>query len=235
MFIHPLVLSLMVAAVPALAQINLQDGIHNVTSIEGTWSTGSGAVMTGAGSVNPTDMSFNYPNNTGRSFSFTDAGNWEQYDYRMASNATRPDCITAVLTWQHGTFEFLPNGSLALTPFEGDGFQQVQDRCAAVSNQISRYSQSILFSQWRIFALPGLNEANAVHLNLYEFDGTPVAPMNLVASPPNMLPTSTIVVTATSTAVKRDLNARSSASKSLPLMFGSVIALAGLGAMLVLL
>jgi len=138
------------------------------------------------------------------------------------------------MTWQHGTFQFLPNGSLLLIPFEGDGFQQVQDPCAAVSNQINRYSQEILFSQWRIFPL----SAGVFHLNLYEFDGTPVAPMNLVASPPNMHPTATLVATATATATgsgKRDLTARSSGSKSATLMLGSVGAMAGLGALLVLL
>lgn len=228
-------LSLIVTALPALGQVNLQDGIHNTTSIEGTWTTGSGAVVTGAGAANPANMSFNYPKNTGRSFSFTDTGFWEQFEYRMASNATNPNCITAVLTWQHGNFEFLSNGSLLLHPFEGDGFQQVQDRCAAVSNQINRYNQEILFKEWRIFTLPG-GAGNGVHLNLYEFDGTPVAPMNLVAKPPNMLPTATIVATATTTgSAKRDLEERSNAAKSVSLMMGSVGVMAGLGALFVLL
>jgi len=44
-------LSLIVAAVPALSQQVVLDIVHNATSIEGTWSTGSGAVVTGAVSV----------------------------------------------------------------------------------------------------------------------------------------------------------------------------------------
>jgi len=231
-------LSLVVAVLPAFGQQFVYNAVHNATSIEGTWSTGSGAVVTGPDSTNPANMTFVYPKNTGRSYSFTDLGNWEQLDYRMAANATNPNCITAVITWQHGTFQFLSNGSLLLTPFESDGFQQVQDPCAAVSNQIARYSQEILFSQWRIFPLT----SGGNHLNLYEFDGTPVAPMNLVFSPPNMHPTATLISTATSTGsstststAKRDLAARSGASKSASLMLGSVTAMAGLGALMVFL
>jgi hypothetical protein len=213
---------------------------HNATSIEGTWSTGSGGVVTGPGSVNPINMSIVYPRVTGRSFSFTDSGFWEQFDYRMASNATRPDCITGVITWQHGQYQMLPNGSLYLVPFEGDGFQQVQGRCGAISNQINRYNQPILFLEWRIFPLI----SGGYHLNLYEFDGTPVAPMNQLYKPPTMNPTQAIMAALSSSAsasatqtskAKREIAARSSATKAATLMFGSVTALTGLGALLVFL
>jgi len=211
------------------------DSIHNATALGGTWTTGSGAVVTGPPNINPIQMSLNYPKNTGRSYSFLDAANgtsyFEQLEYRITSNASNPNCITAVITWQHGTFEYLPNGSLSLTPFGEDGFQQVEDPCAAVSNQINRYNQSILFQMWRIFPLPG----GGVHLNLYEFDGTPVAPMNIVANPPNMLPTQPIN-TPSSTAsanAKRDIEVRSSASRSI-YMSGSIVLMVVLGAVVVL-
>lgn len=170
----------------------------------------------------------------------TEDGFWEQFDYRMTSNASRPDCITGVITWQHGKFDYLSNGSLQLTPFEGDGFQQVQGRCGAISNQITRYNQPILFKEWRIFALPG----GGNHLNLYEFDGTPVAPMNVAYSPPAMHPTVSLLAAVSSSAsssatattnAKRELIARSSAAKTSTLMFGSVTVMTGLGALLVFL
>lgn len=40
---------------------------------------------------------------------------------------------------------------------------------------------------------------NVQRLNLYEFDGTPMQPMYLVKSPPEMLPTTTLNPTVTST------------------------------------
>lgn len=161
---------------------------------------------------------------------------FEQLEYRIASNASNPSCITAVLTWQHGNLQYLSNGSLLLQPFEGDGFQQVESFCSAVSNQINRYNQEILFSQWQIFAVPGSN--TAFHLMLFEFDGTPVAPMNILANPPNMLPTQPIVSPLTSPTgtanAKRDIAARNSAARPL-YMAGGVGAMTLLGAVLVLL
>ena len=168
------------------------------------------------------------------SFHSTDDGHFEQAEYRFASNASDPHCITGVMTFQHGTYSILSNGSLICTPFAEDGRQQVQDPCAAVSNQINTYNATILFLQWRIFPLAdGSN-----HLNLYEFDGTPVAPMKLVASPPNMLPPTTLTTpTASGVAPSKraiEIEARSDAPRN-ALLVGSIGALAGLGALLTLL
>jgi hypothetical protein len=98
---------------------------------------------------------------------------------------TNPTCITGVLVWTHGTYALQPNGSIVLTPF-GDGYQQVQDPCAAVSNFVQDYNNTELISYWRIFndAQTGGNK-----LHLWSFDGTPMAPQFQVAMTPNMLPT----------------------------------------------
>lgn len=214
------------------------DSTHNATALGGTWSTGSGAVITGSPYVDPISMRVLYPNTTGRGISFVDTPNgsfFEQFDYRITSNASNPNCITAVITWQHGDMEYLPNGSLLLKPFGADGFQQVENPCSAFSNQVTRYNQSILFSMWRVFPLPG---GTGVHLNLYEFDGTPVAPMNLIANPPNMLPTHPIItpIATASGNIRRDLVARNSASSSrLVYMTGSIGLMILLGAITVLL
>ena len=54
------------------------------------------------------------------------------------------------MDWSHGTYTLQPNGSITTIPF-GDGFMQVQDACAAVSNFIQPYNQTEYMPQWNIF------------------------------------------------------------------------------------
>lgn len=89
------------------------------------------------------------------------------------------------MLFQHGTYQFLDNGSIAATPFAPDGRIQVQDPCAAQSNTITQFNTTILFSSWRIFQDP----TRGPKLQLYRFDGAPLTPQFLAALPPNMLPT----------------------------------------------
>jgi len=84
----------------------------------------------------------------------------------------------------HGTYVLNPNGSISMTPF-GDGFQQVQDPCAAVSNFIQLYNDTEYYQSWRIFQDP----TTGYHLHLFAFDGSPVNLQFLVSATPNMLPT----------------------------------------------
>jgi len=161
------------------------DAEHNASSIAGTWASGSQQVLTGAGFAQPANMSFTYPKVTGISYSFTDDGYFETARYRFNSNATNPTCITGVLIWTHGMYQLQDNGSIILEPF-GDGYQQVQDPCAAVSNFVQDYNNTELISYWRIFhdAQTGGNK-----LHLWQFDGQPMAPQFQVSATPNMLPT----------------------------------------------
>ena len=71
-----------------------------------------------------------------------------------------------------------------MTPL-GDGFQQVQDPCAAVSNFIENYNDTELYSSWQIFQDP----TAGFKLHMFEADGTPVSPMFQVSVDPQMLPT----------------------------------------------
>jgi len=71
-----------------------------------------------------------------------------------------------------------------MTPF-GDGFQQIQDPCAAVSNFIETYNDTELYVNWRIFTDP----VDGYKLHLFQYDGAPVAPQFQVSTTPNMLPT----------------------------------------------
>jgi len=160
------------------------DSIHNVTPIGGTWSSGSQNVLTGPGFANPANMSFTYPKTTGLSYSFTNDGFYEISRYRFTSNGSDPTCITGVVVWVHGTYVLEPNGSIVTTPF-GDGYQQVQDPCAAVSNFIELYNDTELYQSWRIFQ----DSTTGPHLNLFQFNGAPLPPMFQVSVTPNMLPT----------------------------------------------
>jgi hypothetical protein len=147
------------------------DSIHNVTALGGTWSSGSKAVLTGPGFANPANMSFTYPPTAGISYSFTNDGFYEISRYRFTSNGSDPTCITGVVVWVHGTYVLNPNGSISMTPF-GDGFQQVQDPCAAVSNFIQVYNDTEYYESWRIF----LDPTTGYHLQLFAFNGEPVNP-----------------------------------------------------------
>lgn len=184
---------------PVLAQDIQYTLQHNVTTIYGTWSSGSQNVVTGAGFAQPANMSFIYPKTTGMSYSFTSDGYYEIARYRMNGNGTSPNCITGVMNWCHGTYELVSNGSITMTPF-GDGYQQIQDPCAAISNFMETYNDTELYVQWSIYQDPTLGYM----LQLYQFDGSPLPPMAQLSTSPNMLPTQALRnVSAASTATKK--------------------------------
>ncbi|KAH7927671.1 hypothetical protein BV22DRAFT_1060629 [Leucogyrophana mollusca] len=166
----------LVLALPSLAQ--------NVTALTGTWSSGSQNVVTGPGFAQPANESFTYPPTTGLSYSFTSDGYYEIARYRMTSNGTVPSCITGVMNWCHGTYDLLSNGSIIMTPF-GDGYQQIQDPCAAQSNFIENYNDTEYYPLWNIYQ----DTVKGYTLQLYQYDGTPLAPQYLLTASPNMLPT----------------------------------------------
>lgn len=106
----------------------------------------------------------------------------------MVSNGTEPRCIQGTVLWQHGSWDYLSNGSIVLTPISIDGRLQVQDPCAAQSNVIFQFNTTVLISSWRIFSDP----QRGPKLQMYQYDGSPYSPMYLIAQPPNMLPTETL-------------------------------------------
>ncbi|KAG0701912.1 chaperone for protein-folding within the ER, fungal-domain-containing protein [Suillus ampliporus] len=187
---------LLLLAVPALAQDIVYDAAHNVTAITGTWSSGSKNVITGSGFATPSQESFTYPATTGMSYSFSADGYYEIARYRMTSNGSVPTCITGVMNWAHGTYVLESNGSIVMTPF-GDGYQQIQDPCAAISNFIENYNYTELYVLWNIYQDP----VNGYTLQLYQFDGSPLPPQYLISTSPNMLPTQALRnVSSTTTA-----------------------------------
>ncbi|KAL7279605.1 hypothetical protein ACG7TL_006011 [Trametes sanguinea] len=103
-------------------------------------------------------------------------------DTRLAGS--QPQCITGVLNWHHGQYQLLDNGSIVLIP-NGDGYQQIQDPCAAESNFIENYNDTELYSHWQIF----MDQNDGPKLHIFNFDGSPVSPLFQIYNPPNMLPT----------------------------------------------
>jgi hypothetical protein len=96
-----------------------------------------------------------------------------------------PTCITGVIGWSHGKYQLNPNGSMTLFPFP-DGFQQIQDPCAAVSNFIEDYRiTEELYVMWQIF----MDQTAGLKLHLFQYDGAPLSPMFQISTQPNMLPT----------------------------------------------
>lgn len=99
-----------------------------------------------------------------------------------------PTCITGVLQWVHGNYTKNDNGTITCVPF-GDGFQQIQDPCAAQSNFVdTNYNFTEIYSQWQIFQDP----VAGYKLHLWQQDGTPVSPLFQIATSPNMLPTTVL-------------------------------------------
>jgi len=75
-----------------------------------------------------------------------------------------------------------------MVPF-GDGFQQIQDPCAAQSNFIDpSYNYTELYEAWGVTQ----DAQRGPTLQLYEADGTPVAPLYQVTNSPSMLPTTVL-------------------------------------------
>jgi len=178
-FLSPLLLLLAASAPQTLAQ-----DTADMAQFQGTWSSGSKNVLTGPGFANPATLTFTYPKTTGISYSFTETGFYEIARYRFNSNGSVPSCITGVINWVHGTYTLLTNGSIVMTPF-GDGYQQIQDPCGANSNFIQNYNETELYTAWAFVQDP----VDGTKLQLYQYNGAPLAPMFPITSTPIMLPT----------------------------------------------
>jgi hypothetical protein len=118
--------------------------------------------------------------------------------FTSASTGSEPTCITGVINWAHGRYSLNANGSITMVPL-GDGFQQVQDPCAAVSNFIEVYNQTEYYKGWRIFTDP----TDGFKLHLFLFDGSPAAPQFQISTTPNMLPTQLLRNVPTADTVSR--------------------------------
>lgn len=101
------------------------------------------------------------------------------------SSATRHKCITGLLNWHHGTYTVDQTvNSITLTPF-GDGYQQIQNICQAITNFIENYNVTEFYKMYQIFQDP----VDGYKLHLYDSGGAPYAPMFYRSANPIMNPT----------------------------------------------
>ncbi|EGV65765.1 Reversal of tor2 lethality [Yamadazyma tenuis] len=186
----------------------------NNAELVGTWTSKSNTVFTGPGFYDPVDELLIEPDLPGISYSFTEDGHYEEALYRLTSDAVNHSCAIASLTYQHGTYEILANGSVSLTPLAVDGRQLLSDPCGSsgVSNPdyettsfYSRYVQSTLFKTYQV-------SVDAYHgrykLQIYQFDGSLMQPLYLAYKPPLMLPTYALNPTDKASETKDSLRKR---------------------------
>ncbi|CAR26964.1 hypothetical protein ZYGR_0I02340 [Zygosaccharomyces rouxii] len=165
--------------------------------LTGTWSSKSNQVFTGPGFYDPVDELIIEPSLPGISYSFTEDGHWEMATYLVSGNPKDPTCPSAAITFQHGSYDLLDNGTLILNPIAVDGRQLVSDPCN--DNGVStynRYNQTINFHHF----YTQLDDYHGMYkLQLFQFDESPLQPLYLAYRPPMMLPTETLNPTEAAT------------------------------------
>ena len=98
------------------------------------------------------------------------------------------------MQWQHGTYNVAANGSIVLFPIGVDGRQLTSAPCSYENAMFIRYEQFELFKSYQVQTD---HFHNVPRLNLFKSDGSPMQPMYLMYSPPQMLPTQTLNPTRT--------------------------------------
>ena len=171
------------------------------TSLNGTWTSGNGDVVTGQDFYNLVNKTFNVPNTTGISYSFLStnetSGFWEQALYQYSRN-DGPDCYTLQLIWQHGNYTIHPNNSITLDPFKADGLQQFTSTCNHDKDRVEYSAQQEFMQGFDITTYKHLlaDEAQwSYKLQLYNYDGSLKTPMYLAYRPALMFPPSPLHMT----------------------------------------
>ncbi|EGW34752.1 uncharacterized protein SPAPADRAFT_57816 [Spathaspora passalidarum NRRL Y-27907] len=163
-----------------------------MAELEGTWSSKSNTVFTGPGFYDPVDELLIEPDLPGISYSFTADGHYEEALYRVVPNPKNHSCPVASITYQHGKYELLSNGSLVLTPIAVDGRQLLSDPCNSPDpskSQYTRYVQPTWFKTYQVYIDPYHGRYT---LQIYQFDGSKMQPLYLAYKPPLMLPTTAL-------------------------------------------
>lgn len=182
-------------------------GAPNMDELVGTWLSKSNTVFTGPGFYDPVDELLIEPALPGISYSFTADGHYEEALYRVVSNPQNHSCPVASITFQHGTYQLLTNGSLVLTPIAVDGRQLLSDPCgySQTKAQYTRYVQPTWFEKYQVSISPYHGRYT---LQIYQFDGSPMQPLYLAYQPPLMLPTSALNPTDKSSETSSSLSKR---------------------------
>ncbi|QEL62243.1 hypothetical protein CJJ09_004416 [Candidozyma auris] len=156
--------------------------------LEGTWVSKSNTVFTGPGFYDPVDELLIEPALPGISYSFTKDGYFEEALYRIKSNPKNHSCPIASITYQHGKYEILSNGSVVLKPFAVDGRQLLSDPCGYKEDE-AKYVRYI-------------------HVANISVRWVSMQPLYLAYKPPLMLPTEPLNPTDKSKATSTSLRKR---------------------------
>ena len=199
MKLHIVVSVLLISLVgSSLAQ--MAQGLRKL-DLEGTWSSGSGSVLTGQGSgesdtfFNPMRRKFTVPKTSGYSYSFTRDGFFEMAQFTYNSSGRQPECFTASLKWQHGTYT-LEGSNIHMKPYEGDGAIQVMGKCEDPQVKMDYYSENEIGANITVYTDTDIvfySELDSMKvLQMHAFDGRPLPKMYLLYRPPRMMPTRSI-------------------------------------------
>lgn len=205
----------MLLAIQLLVLLGTLTGVQAVQDallLVGTWTTKLNQVFTGPGFYDPVDELLIEPGLPGRSYSFTEDGHYELALYVVTPNPKDHSCPTAVLQWEHGTYN-VSDGSINLSAIEVDCRQLLSDPCNdGGTSTYSRYVSNTSFSYFDIYVDPYYGR---YRLNMNDADGTPLPALWLAYKPALMLPTQTLNPTETAHAsgsirskVKRSLENR---------------------------
>lgn len=190
----------MLSGVLLIASLLTETCAQTTHNLVGTWASKSKAVVTGPGFFNPLTDSLLEPNHTGVSYSFTSDGFYESALYKIAGDPTTPSCPTGVLQWAHGTYELTTSGGISLVPIAVDGRQLISEPCVSSVSTYIRFSTNDTMQSYSI-ALDAYRAEWKLTLNP-EY-GTPVQPLYLIYDPPQMLPTTTLLPTSTSSSKRK--------------------------------
>lgn len=176
-------------AVAVWAAVTAAD--FTMDDLEGTWVLKSNTVFTGPGFYDPVDELLIEPDLPGISYSFTKDGHYEEAMYRVVANPVDHHCPTGLITYQHGTYEMLLNGSVVLHPIAVDGRQLLSEPCGDSPDKLkyTRYYQPTWFKEILVYVLEYHGRKT---LQIFQFDGLKMQPLYLAYKPPMMLPTETL-------------------------------------------
>ncbi|GAC94599.1 hypothetical protein PHSY_002172 [Pseudozyma hubeiensis SY62] len=135
-------------------------------------------------------------------FCFTKDGFWEESLFQWSNDPTDPQCVTALLLWQHGNFSINPiNGTLRMDPFWGDGFQSQWTGCDTTSSANSNNTLAPVasYNQVYLYDTPAVSidmhfGVSSWKLEMAQITGELLNPMWKFLNPPSMLPTDVLHV-----------------------------------------
>ncbi|PKI85480.1 hypothetical protein MVES1_000118 [Malassezia vespertilionis] len=165
---------------------------------------------------NPYRKQFTVPRSAGISYSFLPSngsdneGFFEEARFQYQSDSQNPHCFSAQLIWLHGRYKYGRNNlatDMTLSAYPGDSMIQTitnpectggksveTDVYTLDKNQEYIKNFTTFIENDAPYPQPGSNTKAMWGLQMYQFDGAPLAKMYLKYDPPQMLPTEQMFV-----------------------------------------